>query len=81
MPQTPKDQPTHVQAREASTGSIDGAPFVLARGEILAVDHPIVLAYPDFFGPLEPARQRPEVEQTTAGPGEKRGARTRAAAR
>jgi hypothetical protein len=80
VPQTPKDQPTHVQAREASTGSIDGAPFVLARGEILAADHPIVIAYPDFFGPLEPARQRPDVEQTTAGPGEKRG-RTRAATR
>lgn len=69
----PTKEPLHLQATEAATGSIDGEPFVLNRGEILAADHPIVRAYPHFFGPLAPTRQRPAVEQMTAAPGERRG--------
>jgi hypothetical protein len=77
MPQakTKREKTTEfVQAKEAATGSVDGEPFVLTPNELFAADHPIVRAYPDFFKPLEdPHRQRPEVEQATAAPGEKRG--------
>jgi hypothetical protein len=64
-------QAEYVQAREPATGSVKGEPFVLAKGEILAADHPIVKGYPHFFGPLQPGRQR--VEAATAAPGERRG--------
>jgi hypothetical protein len=73
MPRTAA--PRYVQAREPATGTFDGEQFVLKPGEILAADHPIARAYPEFFKALEPSRQRPEVEQMTAGPGEKRGQR------
>lgn len=66
-------QAEYVQAKEPATGSVKGEPFVLAKGEILAADHPIVKGYPQFFGPLEPSRQRPAVEAATAAPGERRG--------
>ena len=79
MPRTTTTPPAqvpavaHVQAREAATGTIGGTPFVLSPGEVLAADHEIVKAYPNFFEPLAPARQRPAVEEMTAVPGEKRG--------
>lgn len=73
MPPTKTRTVAHVQAKEAATGVIDGTPFVLSPGEVLSADHEIVRAYPDFFRPLEPGRERPSVEQMTAEPGEKRG--------
>lgn len=72
MAQT-KTKPEYLQVREACSGTLDGETFVLNPGEILAADHPIARAYPDFFKKLEPSRQRPPVEQMTAAPGEKRG--------
>lgn len=65
----------YMEACEAATGRIDGTPFVLAPGEILAASHEIVRTYPHFFKPLDRDRQRPDVEQATAEPGEKRGER------
>lgn len=70
----PRKHEQYVQAVEAATGEIDGETFVVSpRTTILASDHPIVKAYPHFFRPLEPTRRRPDVEMTTAAPGEKRG--------
>jgi hypothetical protein len=68
-----KQQPRYVRAKEPATGDLDGEPFVVNPSEIFADDHPIVRAHPDLFEPLEPSRQRPDVEQMTAAPGEKRG--------
>jgi hypothetical protein len=65
-----------VQPIEPAAGDFDGSSFVVNPSEVFAEDHPLVRAYPHLFKPLEPSRQRPEVEQTTAAPGEKRGAAT-----
>ena len=75
MPQTKNQnrQGEYVRAREAATGDFNGEPFVLNPSEIFAPDHPLVRKYPHLFEPVEPSRQRPQVEQTTAAPGEKRG--------
>lgn len=73
MPRNPK--PDYVEVKEPCTGTHAGAPFVLNRGEAFVADHELVRAYPEFFKPLDPRRQRPAVEQMTAAPGEKRGAR------
>jgi hypothetical protein len=61
----------HVEVTESFSGAIDGVPFTANRGSIYAGDEKIVEEYPDFFRPV--SRNRPEVEQATAAPGEKRG--------
>lgn len=63
-----------VRAREPFSGDMDGTPFVVNPSEVLASDHPLVRKYPKHFVPLEEDRQRPQVEQATAAPGEQRGA-------
>lgn len=73
MPRTAAKR--YVQGREPATGNLNGEPFVIGPRTILVEDDPLVRAYPHLFKPLEPSRQRPTVEQTTAAPGEKRGDR------
>lgn len=83
MPQ-PKTAPKltgNVQPIEPSTGTLNGEPFVINPREVFAAEHPLVRAHPHLFKPVEPTRDRPGVEQMTAGPGEKRGTRASAAAR
>lgn len=63
----------YVQPIEPASGTHDGEPFVVNPREIFAADHPLVRALPHLFRPVEASRQRPDVEQMTAGPGEKRG--------
>lgn len=70
MPRTAA--PRYVRPREACTFDHDGAPVVLSPNEIFEKDDPVVKARPELFIPLEPSRQRPAVEQATAGPGEQR---------
>jgi hypothetical protein len=44
------------------------------KGEIADADHPAVRKYPMYFEPMVARHQaKPEVEQATAAPGEKRG--------
>lgn len=66
-------KPTHVSPIEPATGDYNGEPFVLSPREVFASDHPLVRAYPHLFKPVEQTRERPAVEQMTAGPGEQRG--------
>jgi hypothetical protein len=42
------------------------------KGELLRSNHPTVKAFPEFFVPIDDF-DRPDVEQATAAPGEKRG--------
>ena len=69
----PTDTVTHVQPIEAASGDHKGETFVINPNEIFAVDDELVRAYPHLFQPLRETRQRPEVEQATAAPGEHRG--------
>ncbi len=62
-----------VQVRDSASGDLDGETFVVRTGEVFASDHPIVVAFPHLFRPLVAAHDRPQVEQMTAGPGERRG--------
>jgi hypothetical protein len=53
----------------------DGTQYTFRAGETLvSPDHPLVtLGNRNWFKPVEPNLRRPEVEQTTAAPGEHRG--------
>lgn len=64
--------PRFVRPKEACTFDHDGEVVVLNPNEIISADDPIVRARPQLFKPLESSRQRPDVEQMTAAPGERR---------
>jgi hypothetical protein len=61
-----------VRPIEACTFDHDGDAVVLSPNEIFNADDEIVRSRPHLFKPLEASRQRPEVEQATAAPGETR---------
>lgn len=71
MPRTAT--PRFVRPIEACTFDHDGEAVVLSPRDIISADDELVRARPELFKPIEPSRQRPEVEQATAAPGEKRG--------
>jgi hypothetical protein len=71
--QKEKERVGDVQPIEAASGDFNGIPFVLSPNEIFAGDHELVRNYPHLFRPVEARRSRPEVEQATAAPGERRG--------
>jgi hypothetical protein len=60
-----------VRPRDAASGDYEGVPFVLSRTETFARDHELVREFPHLFQNAD--ADRPEVEQATAAPGEKRG--------
>lgn len=62
----------NVRPIQPASGDIDGEPFVINPGEIFAADHKLVRAKPHLFKPVEPTRDRPDVEQATKAPGERR---------
>ena len=72
MPRPPAVR--HYRPKEACTFDFEGEAVVLNPNEIFEANDPIVRARPNLFRPLEADRQRPIVEQTTAAPGELRGA-------
>ena len=74
MPPAKQARREFVQPREPASGTFDGEVFVINPAEVFATDHPLVREYPHLFRPLEASRARPEVEQATAAPGERRGA-------
>jgi hypothetical protein len=83
MPQTKTRQAAKrdvelVRPIEAASGDHNGEPFVLSPREVFNSDHQLVRAYPHLFQPVEQTRDRPDVEQMTAGPGEKRGSSSEA---
>jgi hypothetical protein len=65
--------PRFVQPKEAAFFKYEDEDIVLSPNEIWNANDPVVRAKPDLFRPLKATRQRPEVEQATAAPGEKRG--------
>ena len=52
----------------------DGSPNGCKVGDVLPEDHPLVRGNPNWFVSVDDGyAPRPEVEQATAAPGEKRG--------
>jgi len=49
----------------------DGATISMRQGELVRGSHPSVKAYPQYFERMDDT-DRPDVEQATAAPGEKR---------
>ena len=70
--------PELMQAREPASGTHNGEPFVVNPSDFFAADHELVRSYPHLFKPVE--ANRPDVEQATAAPGEKRGRKRRESA-
>lgn len=67
MPRT--KQPEYFVATTSGVLKVDGKPETFLRGRtIVHRDSPLYRAYPKFFKPVE----RPESEQATAAPGERR---------
>jgi hypothetical protein len=60
---------------DAASGDHNGEPFVLNPNDLYRADDELVTAYPHLF--KEAKQTRPEVEQATASPGEKRGSSRR----
>ena len=56
---------------QSFVGNIDGADIVFRAGDSIDPNHKAVKKWPDLFAE---ATLNHEVEQATAGPGEKRGA-------
>lgn len=65
---------TYYTVRESFVGSLDGEGVEYHKGEVVDADDPAVRLWPGYFEPLVIRRHRPDIEQATAGPGEKRGA-------
>ena len=69
---------SYLVAKESFVGALDGVVVEVHKGDIAAPGAPEVRRWPDKFVPLD-VRFRgtpaPVVEQATAAPGEKRGAR------
>lgn len=51
----------------------DGVTVSMKQGELVRGSHPLIKEYPQYFERLDDT-DRPDVEQATAAPGEKRGA-------
>ncbi len=60
--------------RETFFGTLDGEEVAYYRGEAVDATDPALKKWPERFAPLTFPHRRPEVEQATAAPGEKRGA-------
>lgn len=61
-------------ATETFRAVVNGYADLFVAGEtIVDADHEAVRAHPDRFEPVKRNRERPEVEQATQGPGERRG--------
>lgn len=71
MPRAPRFE--YMRPKQACTFDHDGEAVVLSPNDIFSGDDPLVRARPQLFQPVDPARNRPLVEQATAAPGERRG--------
>jgi hypothetical protein len=59
---------------ESFVGALDGQEVEYHVGEVVGPTDPALRKWPKMFGPLVTRALRPDVEQATAAPGEKRGA-------
>jgi hypothetical protein len=58
--------------------AFSGPMGAFSKGQLYRADDPVVVKYPQFFRPIEvrsTGKAEPVIEQATAAPGEKRGAR------
>ena len=68
-------RPVFYQVRETFLGTLDdGTAVEFHKGEAVDPDDPAVRKWGENFVPLVTRSIRPDVEQATAAPGEKRGA-------
>lgn len=73
MPQTRrKSEPEIYVATTSFAGDVDGVPTVVNKGQRVRRGHQLLKVHGGYFAPAD---DQPEfdVEQATAGPGEKRG--------
>lgn len=70
MASTSVQVPEYVRAIESFSAA--GEPLPFKRGEVVHAKHPVVLANPQFFAPLDMAVRFAAVEQATAEPGQRR---------
>ena len=63
-----------VRALRSFAGNLDGEEVAASEDDLFYTDDPAVRKWPELFGPVRVRNQRPDVEQATAAPGEKRGA-------
>lgn len=63
-----------MRVKEGFSTDIDGVPTTYGAGQIVQSDDPGVKIAPVQFEEVEETVSRPDVEQATAEPGEKRGA-------
>lgn len=68
----PRERVEYFQAVESFVTMLDGEPTQVSAGDLVHPDHPILKGRAQLF---KPAKNyiRFDVEQATAGPGEKRG--------
>jgi len=68
-------KPQYYRAKEGFGTIFEGEQIHVAAGELVRAGHPILKRREDLFEPVENFGRfdvRPEVEQATAAPGEKR---------
>jgi hypothetical protein len=64
----------YVRPRDSASGDLDGVPWVINPRQIFEADDPLVRAHPGLFQPVEPSfKKPPEIQDTAADPGRKRG--------
>jgi hypothetical protein len=70
----PSRRPTHYRAKHAFGVMYEGEQITVAQGEIVRAGHPLLKGRDEHFEPVTTlGRFDTDVEQATAGPGEKRG--------
>jgi hypothetical protein len=71
----PKKKPDYYRAKEGFVTMFDGEQISVAAGEYVRAGHPLLKRREDHFVPVENFGRfdRPDVEQATDAPGEKRG--------
>lgn len=74
-PRSNPDAETLIAVESGWWTAPDGTEYSFRAGETLvASDHPLVTqGNAEWFKPVDPLRNRPAVEEATAGPGEIRG--------
>ena len=69
-----KTTTTFYTVAESFVGTLDGDEVEYHKGEVVEADDPAFRKWSHLFVPLVVRIRKPDVEQATAAPGEKRGA-------
>jgi hypothetical protein len=75
MTKLEKTKSGYYAANQGFATTFEGEPLFVKEGELVHKDHPLLKGREELFEPAEQLTRfdRPEIEQATAAPGEKRG--------